>query len=274
MNTGVPEAAQSACPSLPAPVGVLGTPLVPTTHDELLLRLRSRSATAPAVALSFANTQIVSLRRADPSFRDATAGIDHFLPDGMPLVWCMNRAGAQLRDRVFGPAFMERALAAEDGGQTHYLLGASAECGRRLRERAAAEWPRVRWVGAYHGRCHEDGRLGDHPGEEDRVFQEIDRLRPGWIWIGMGEARQNRLLARVRARFGFGVWLGVGCALDMLAGLQRIPPMWMQQAGLSWLHRWACDPRRLTGRYLKHNTQFLLQLLAERLAPEPSEGAG
>jgi N-acetylglucosaminyldiphosphoundecaprenol N-acetyl-beta-D-mannosaminyltransferase len=250
-------------------IPVLGTPLVPTTYDALIGRLRARPKDASAVALSFVNTQIVSMRRADPAFHSATAGIDCFLPDGMPLVWCMNRAGAGLRDRVFGPEFMRRALAAETGSQTHYLLGGSAECGDRLRQRAAVEWPAVRFVGSYHGRCAEDGRLGASGAEEDFVFRELRQLRPDWIWIGMGEGRQNALLARIRKEFNFGVWLGVGCALDMLAGLQKVPPAWMQRTGLSWLYRWWQEPRRLTGRYLKYNTQFLVQLLIAAVLPDP-----
>ena len=42
--------------------------------------------------------------RHDPVFRETMAGYDHLLPDGMPLVWCLNRAGAGLRDRVYGRA--------------------------------------------------------------------------------------------------------------------------------------------------------------------------
>ncbi|MEY5010680.1 MAG: hypothetical protein RLZZ253_1819 [Verrucomicrobiota bacterium] len=252
---------------LPAPVPVLGTPLIATTYHGLIASLRGRAKDAPPVAVSFVNTQIVSHRRAHPEFQALTRDIDLFIPDGMPLVWCMNRAGADLEDRVFGPEFMRRALETEDGARTHYILGGTSECGARLLRRAAHEWPAARFVGSYHGRCSEDGRLGNSREEEDRVLCELDSLRPDWIWIGMGEARQNALLARMRQRSDFGVWLGVGCALDMLAGLQPIPPDWMQRAGLSWVHRWAHAPARMTGRYAKYNTLFILQFLDEFLNP-------
>ena len=35
-------------------------------------------------------------------------------------------------------------------------------------------------------------------------------------------------------------------------------PAPMERAGLGWLHRWLHHPVRLTGRYLAHNTQFVL----------------
>jgi N-acetylglucosaminyldiphosphoundecaprenol N-acetyl-beta-D-mannosaminyltransferase len=43
----------------------------------------------------------------------------------------------------------------------------------------------------------------------------------------------------------------------------------MQRTGLSWLYRWWQEPRRLTGRYLKCNTQFLVQLLIAAVLPDP-----
>jgi N-acetylglucosaminyldiphosphoundecaprenol N-acetyl-beta-D-mannosaminyltransferase len=268
MKPHAPDAREAL--GLPAPVPVLGTPLIPTTHNGLIASLRARVSGTPPVAVSFVNTQIVSHRRAHPEFHTATHDIDLFIPDGMPLVWCMNRMGAALDDRVFGPEFMKRALETEDGARTHYILGGTSESGARLLRRAASEWPAVRFVGAYHGRCSEDGHLGESREEEEHVLRELDTLRPDWIWIGMGEARQNALLARMRQRSDFGVWLGVGCALDMLAGLQPIPPDWMQRAGLSWVHRWAHAPGRMSGRYAKYNTLFLLQLLDEFLHPSTS----
>jgi N-acetylglucosaminyldiphosphoundecaprenol N-acetyl-beta-D-mannosaminyltransferase len=247
--------------SLPQPVEVLGTHLVPTHYAELIARVQAYPADAPPVTLSFANTQIVSLRRARPEFRKLTVGVDYFIPDGMPLVWCMNRAGAGLEDRVYGPEFMLRAVEQALPRQGHYLLGGSAECGALLREKAARKWPGFNIVGSYHGPCSADGRLGWGREEEERVFAELTRLRPAYIWVGMGEAKQNALLVRLQKRVECGVLLAVGCAFDMLVGLQPNAPRWMQRAGLTWLYRVLHEPRRLAGRYLCYNTLFLCQMM-------------
>lgn len=59
--------------------------------------------------------------------------------------------------------------------------------------------------------------------------------------------------------------IGVGAAFDFHAGLKPQAPRWMQRAGLEWLFRVVCEPRRLGTRYLKNNPRFLgliaLQLL-------------
>ena len=46
--------------------------------------------------MDFANTQIVTMRRHEPAFRELTSAYDCFPPDGMPLIWCLNAAGAGL----------------------------------------------------------------------------------------------------------------------------------------------------------------------------------
>ena len=57
------------------------------------------------MALEFVNTHIVTMHRHDAAFRDTMSVYDHLLPDGMPLVWCLNRAGAGLPRLVLSVAF-------------------------------------------------------------------------------------------------------------------------------------------------------------------------
>ena len=59
--------------------------------------------------------------------------------------------------------------------------------------------------------------------------------------------------------------VGVGAAFDFIAGAKAQAPAWMQRAGLEWLFRLACEPRRLAHRYLWHNPRFALRF-AQQLA--------
>src|SRR5262245_14665332 len=47
-----------------------------------------------------------------------------------------------------------------------------------------------------------------------------------------------------------GVGLCIGAGIDFLTGKQRRAPVWVQRAGLEWLHRLLSNPRRLASRYL------------------------
>src|ERR1043166_5772837 len=98
---------------------VLGTPLLRTDYSALTDRCREWARAHRTVALEFTNTQIVVLRRHDPAFREQTDVFDFFVPDGMPLIWCLNLAGARMPDRVYGPTFMRLFLSGFTGVSTH-----------------------------------------------------------------------------------------------------------------------------------------------------------
>lgn len=251
--------ADSLPAALPRSVQVLGTPLLVTDYSHLgglcLAWTRQRQCTA----IDFANTQVVTMRRHEPAFREALATLDFIAPDGMPLIWCMNRAGAQLRTRVYGPTFMRQFLDRVPGEFTHYLLGGSEECARRLRERFTAANHSIRFVGGFQGRCNPDGSLDS--AHEQRVIDEINRLSPDFIWVGFGTPKQQAWVQRYKTRIQRGVILTVGFGFDVNAGMKPDQPMWMQRLGLGWLFRLWSEPKRLLGRYLKYNSLFLFYLL-------------
>jgi N-acetylglucosaminyldiphosphoundecaprenol N-acetyl-beta-D-mannosaminyltransferase len=58
----------------------------------------------------------------------------------------------------------------------------------------------------------------------------------------------------------------VGAAFDFLAGSKPQAPRWMMRNGLEWAYRLATEPRRLAGRYLKHNPRFLALFLSQWMA--------
>jgi len=244
-----------------ASMTMLGTPLLLTDYERLGKACEDWASASRPMAIEFANTQIVTLRRHEPAFRDLTSAYDGFAPDGMPLIWCLNRAGAALKDRVYGPTFMRRFLAGVPERWTHYLLGGSEECGRRLRLKFQELNPKVRFVGGFHGRCGLDGRLE----AEEQVLAELDRLSPDFIWVGFGTPKQQAWVKRYKSRLGRGVILTVGFAFDVNAGMKPDAPLWMQRLGLTWVHRLASEPRRLGPRYFKYNFLFLYYLARDSL---------
>lgn len=239
-------------------IDILGTPLVPTSYEELAEHCQSLLSRGGVSVVNMTNTQVVTMRRHHREFREITRSVDLFIPDGMPLVWCLNQRGAGLSDRVYGPTFMRRVLQ-KPAGITHYLLGGSEEIGRRLRER----FPETRFVGSYHGRCDEDGRLaGD---AEKAVIEEINHLSPDFIWIGLGAPKQDLWIHKHKEMIKRGVIFAVGFAFDVNAGSKKDAPDWMQRLGITWFFRLLSEPRRLLGRYLKYNTLFLYYLLTDGL---------
>ncbi len=236
---------------------LLGTPLSLTTYSELIACCAEWGRVEP-VAVDFSNTQIVTMRRRDREFRETTRCMDRFVPDGMPLIWALNDRGAGLADRVYGPTFLRRCVAATASTHSHYFLGGSEECGRRLVGNLTFRSPDLRVAGSHHGPCDDEGRLAGEA--DDQVVHEINEAGADFIWVGLGTPKQYAWIQRNKSRLRRGVILAVGYAFDVNAGTKADAPMWMQRAGLTWLFRMKEEPGRLAGRYLRWNSLYLFEL--------------
>jgi N-acetylglucosaminyldiphosphoundecaprenol N-acetyl-beta-D-mannosaminyltransferase len=234
---------------------VLGTPLQCTSYERFIAFCHWRARQPGVVAVDFTNTHIVTLRRHDPAFREITACFDYFVPDAMPLIWVLNRKGGQMRDRVYGPTFMRRCVVASGPPFTHYFLGGSPECLTRLQEFFARAVPGLRVVGARDGYFPPEAEAG--------IIEEINRLSPDFIWVGLGTPKQQEFIRRHKSALRRGVVFAVGFAFDVNAGTKKDAPAWMQRMGLTWFYRMSTEPRRLVPRYLKYNSLFLGYLLRD-----------
>jgi exopolysaccharide biosynthesis WecB/TagA/CpsF family protein len=87
-----------------------------------------------------------------------------------------------------------------------------------------------------------------------------------FIFLAVGSPQQELLAATIAATGrATGVGLCIGASLEFLAGAARRAPAWMQAAGLEWLFRLGCEPRRLWRRYLLDSPAVLWLLLRSRL---------
>ena len=59
--------------------------------------------------------------------------------------------------------------------------------------------------------------------------------------------------------------MGVGGSFDVVSGITRRAPAWMQRNGLEWLYRVMQEPRRMWKRYLVTNTLFIIMTIKHKL---------
>lgn len=241
----------------PEQFDVLGTPLVVTDYANLTRFCQTQVDRGECLSIDFTNTQIVTMRRHEATFKAITAEVDYFIPDGMPLVWCMNRLGAKLNDRVYGPHFFRYCVTHSPKPYKHYFLGGSRESLAAMQHNLLTAQPNLHIAGSSYAHYSEN--------DDGIVAEEIKALKPDFIWVGLGTPKQQAWMHRNRQKFDHGIMLAVGYAFDVCAGTKSDAPWWMQRAGLTWLFRMCCEPRRLLPRYVKYNSLFLWYLLCEEL---------
>jgi len=236
---------------------LLGTPLQCTSYATFTERAQMMARTGTTISVDFTNTQIVTMRRHEPPFREITSRFDYFVPDATPLIWCLNLQGAKLKDRVYGPTFMRHCVLNSPAPITHYFLGGSEDCLTKLQAAFNKANPNLRIIGVRNGYFKRE--------DEAAILEEINRLSPDFVWVGLGTPKQQDWIHRNKAAIRRGVVFAVGYAFDVNAGTKRDQPMWMQKLGLGWLFRLCSEPRRLLGRYVKYNSLFLFYLLWDGL---------
>jgi N-acetylglucosaminyldiphosphoundecaprenol N-acetyl-beta-D-mannosaminyltransferase len=100
--------------------------------------------------------------------------------------------------------------------------------------------------------------------EDARIVEAIAQSGARIVFVGLGCPKQERWMDAHVGRVNVPM-LGVGAAFDFHSGRVKQAPSLVQRAGLEWAWRLAREPRRLAGRYLKHNPRFAA-LAARELA--------
>jgi N-acetylglucosaminyldiphosphoundecaprenol N-acetyl-beta-D-mannosaminyltransferase len=190
----------------------------------------------------------------DNHLRDVIAGCDIVNADGQSVVWASHILGDPLPERVAGIDLMNELLAlAERRDYSVFFLGATEDVLERALQAIQASHPRLRVVG------HRDGYFDDDDAAD--VRGEIRAAAPDILFVAMSSPRKEYWLADNAESVGVGLAMGVGGALDVVAGDLRRAPQWIQRLGLEWLYRLLQEPGRLWRRYLTTNLRFLLLLL-------------
>jgi N-acetylglucosaminyldiphosphoundecaprenol N-acetyl-beta-D-mannosaminyltransferase len=67
--------------------------------------------------------------------------------------------------------------------------------------------------------------------------------------------------------------MGVGGSFDVVSGLVKRAPRWMQRAGLEWLYRVGQEPRRMFKRYMVGNARFIALVLKVKFGAHSKKAA-
>lgn len=239
-------------------VPVLGLRLACTDYAGAVRWILERAESGDsAKAVEAANTHVAAKYRHEKGFREAIDRFDLVVPDGMPLVWSMNRrlgGEDRLSDRVYGPTLMLETIRATNGRTEfkHFLLGGKASTLESLRTVFGRDFPEVEIAGSYSPPF---GEWSDD--ETDRICEMIAKSGANLIWVGLGCPKQEQWIAKHKDRLPAGIYFGIGAAFAFHAGEVSQAPAFLQKNGLEWAYRIAAEPRRLFKRYLVHNSLFL-----------------
>jgi N-acetylglucosaminyldiphosphoundecaprenol N-acetyl-beta-D-mannosaminyltransferase len=243
-----------------------GTGIDRITEDEVVAVVRDALGDGRGGRIITPNVDILRRAAADPRVRRHLDNADLIVADGMPLVWASRLGGAPLPERVAGSSLiwsLSRGLGRDR--RSVFVLGGApptetrAAGATRAAARLASASPGLRVAGAvspaFGFERDEDGYA--------RLRAQIIDAAPDLVFVGLGFPKQEVVIERLREHLPATWFIGCGAAVNFVAGDVHRAPRWMQRTGLEWAHRLGAEPRRLAGRYLRHDAPYALRLLAQ-----------
>lgn len=194
--------------------------------------------------------------REDAEFRDALLSADIVHADGMPIVWFSRLFGKKLPEKLTTTDVVHPiSHYAAEQGLSFYLLGGLPGVAVQAASSLKTQHTGLRIVGTH------DGYFAD----DTAVLDEINRLRPDILWVGLGRPKQEFWALENRSSLQVPVIKTCGGLFDFISGRVRRGPRWMTDNGLEWLYRLVVEPRRLWRRYLVGNFKFLWYVIRFKL---------
>jgi N-acetylglucosaminyldiphosphoundecaprenol N-acetyl-beta-D-mannosaminyltransferase len=208
------------------------------------------------------NVDVLRQVVSDGSLRPLLQSADLVLPDGMPLLWAARLQGSPLKERVpVSEAINTLCVKASERDVGVFLLGGSPGTAERAAEVLKERCPQL----SVDYLCPPFGFERDDV-EMARIFEALQRARPGIVFCAFGFPKQERLMNALSERFPAAWFVGSGGTFSMIAGDTPKAPTWMRNIGLEWAHRLRLEPRRLFERYIVHDLPFACRMLASSAA--------
>jgi N-acetylglucosaminyldiphosphoundecaprenol N-acetyl-beta-D-mannosaminyltransferase len=95
------------------------------------------------------------------------------------------------------------------------------------------------------------------------VVERIRAAKADLVLVALGAPKQELWIAEATPELRPAVLLGIGAAIDFIAGTAKRAPSWMSRSGLEWLYRLVQEPRRMWRRYLLRDPEFLVIVLRD-----------
>lgn len=243
--------------TLPAPVSLLGLPIVPWRHYEVIHVIDWLVGRGEPSYFVTANLHYARLSATIPALKAVNDHAAFIVADGMPLVWLSRWRRKPLPERITGADLIwSMCELAANRGYRVFLLGGAPGVAETAGQRLQARLRGLQIAGIAAPSLDTLTPL-----DQSRLITQIRQARTDILFAAFGQPKGELWLAEHIQELGVPVAVQIGAALDFVAGRVRRAPRFVQRMGLEWAYRTLQEPRRLLPRYLADGWFFLCQLM-------------
>lgn len=215
------------------------------------------------VFIQTVNVDHLILMKKDVLFKRIVHSASYVTCDGMPILWTSKLRGSGLPQRVTGADLtIELFKHSREKELKIFIFGAAPGVAETAKKQAETIYSGVNIVGTYSPHPNE---LVDRDRNKD-ICLKINQSGANILLMALGTPKQEKWYWDNKEMLNINVVIGVGAAIDFIAGIQKRAPVWVREFGFEWLYRLINEPRRLWKRYLYQDMKFIPLFIKELLS--------
>ncbi len=185
------------------------------------------------------NPEMVMAAQKDKEFMTVLNSGDILIPDGIGIVKASKFYPNPIKERVAGYDLIQALFSKiKTSVNTVYFLGGAEGVADTARQKMQRKYRGLSITGSHHG------YFKDGSPEEKEVVDEINRLNPEVLLVGLGFPRQEKWIYNHKDELNSIIIIGVGGSFDVMSGNVKRAPDFYINHGLEWFYRLITQPTR------------------------------
>ena len=218
-------------------VNILGVEVDAVTMTQAVERVINLIAEKKSSLVATANAEMLLNATHDAELKKILNAAALVVPDGAGTVWAARHLGYSMPERVAGFDLVQELMKiAPAHDLKFFLFGAAPDVADKAKLKAETLYPGIKIVGTRNGYFK--------PEDEPQIINQIKSSRADILLAALGVPKQEKWLFKYKDELKIPVSIGVGGTFDVMAGIVKRAPLWMQKAKLEWLFRAMLQPSR------------------------------
>ena len=219
-------------------VEILGVNVNSLTMAEAVETVKNFIEKGERRLIATANAEMIMRATYDVELKTILNAADLVVPDGAGTVWAAGYLGHPMPERVAGYDLSQELMRlAPSKKYKLYFFGSAPGVADLAKAKAEKWYPGIDIVGTRNGFFSAE--------DEQSIIADIKAKRPDILLVALGVPKQEKWLYAHLDELNVPVSIGVGGSFDVMAGVMKRAPLWMQEAKLEWLYRGLKQPSRI-----------------------------
>jgi len=238
-------------------IRILGCNVDALTMEETINKVKEFINSKECVQHVVVNAGKINLIQSNHELRKLINDCPLINADGQSVVWASKFLKKPLPERVTGiDLFLNLVEVSAEYGYKLYFFGAKQEVVEKVVNIFQKKYPDLKVAGYRNGYFKEE--------ESEQIAIDIRNSGADILFVAFSSPKKefwiNKYMSIMKVPFA----MGVGGSFDVVAGVTKRAPLWMQKMGLEWFYRFIQEPRRMWKRYIIGNFKFCKLVLKSK----------